>query len=375
VTGVLDHIEISDRPSYRLPPEAYFDAGWYALERKELFGNTWNLIGHESHLAKPGDFISATVGADPVVVVRGNDVALHGYLNLCRHRGMAIVCGTGSCGESLRCGYHGWEFSLDEGALQRVPQRKAQFPDLDAGSLGLFEVSVATWGGFVFVHPDPAAASTFDGWLGDFPERMGEYPWDELIEVGRATVPLACNWKLYIENHIDWLHLWYLHQETLKQYEHHEASYDTTGLHWCSAETLRAGEPFYEPAGVRPIPGVSDEERNTLRANLIFPNVPVACMGNIVQTYAVIPTGPESCELDIRSYGTRGSVITEQTRNEGLLVLRDEDGVACEQMQVAMHSPRFEVGPLAIDHERPIADFHRNILTFLGSHAGHSSST
>ena len=48
------------------------------------------------------------------------------------------------------------------------------------------------------------------------------------------------------------------------------------------------------------------------------------------------------------------------------MVLRDEDGGACEQMQVAMHSPRFEVGPLAIEHERPIADFHRNILTFLG---------
>ena len=49
MTGVLDNIEISDRPTYRLPPEAYFDGGWYELERKELFGRTWNLIGHVSH--------------------------------------------------------------------------------------------------------------------------------------------------------------------------------------------------------------------------------------------------------------------------------------------------------------------------------------
>jgi choline monooxygenase len=364
VTGVLERVDVPDRPVYRLPPEAYFDLEWYERERRDLFGRTWNLVGHESTMPAAGDFITATVGTDPVVVVRGADGKLRGFLNMCRHRGMAIVCGTGSCGESLRCGYHGWEFSL-EGALERVPQRKTQFPDIAPESLGLYPVAVGSWGGFVFVHPDFSAESSFEEWLGDFPEQMGDYPWDTLVEVGQTTVPLACNWKLYIENHIDWLHLWYLHQDSLKQYEHHLASYDTTGLHWYSAEILRDGEARYEPAGVRPIPGVSDEELHTLRANLFFPNVPVACMGNIVQTYAVVPTGPETCELDIRSYGAPGSVITEATRNDGLLILRDEDGVACEQMQVAVHSPRFEVGPLALDHERPIADFHTNLLGFL----------
>ncbi len=365
MTGVLDHSEVSDRPTYRLPPEAYFEPSWYELEVKELFGKTWNLVGHESNLKASGDFITSKVGADPVVVVRTPEGGLSGYLNMCRHRGMAIACGSGNCGDSLRCGYHGWEFSLDEGALTRVPQRKTQFPDINAEALGLYTVAVATWGGFVFVHPDPTQADTFDEWLGDFPEKMGKYPWAELVEVGTETVPLKCNWKLYIENHIDWLHLWYLHEATLKQYDHHASTYATTGLHWYSHETLRDGQPVYDPAGVRPIPGVSDAEVKTLRANMFFPNVPVATLGNIVQTYAVIPTGPETCYLDIRSYGAPGSVITDQTRAEGLVVLRDEDGVACEQMQVVMHSPRFEVGPIAIEHERPIADFHRNLLTFL----------
>jgi hypothetical protein len=34
-------------------------------------------------------------------------------------------------------------------------------------------------------------------------------------------------------------------------------------------------------------------------------------------------------------------------------------------MQIAVHSSRFAVGPLALEHERPIADFHRNLLMFL----------
>jgi phenylpropionate dioxygenase-like ring-hydroxylating dioxygenase large terminal subunit len=364
VTDVLDRADVPERPVYRLPPSAYYDPAWYERERRELFGRTWNLVGHVSELREPGDYLTANVGNEPVVVVRGGDGALHGYLNICRHRGMVIACGRGNCGETLRCPYHGWEWSF-EGELGRVPQRKTQFPDLVPDELGLFDVAVATWAGFVFVHPDSAAAPTFADWLGDLPMRSGDYPWDDLVEVERMDVPIACNWKLYIENHIDWLHLWYLHEETLKQFEHIQGVYDTTGLHWYSEERLRDGEAVYEPAGVRTIPGVTDEERRTLRANLMFPNVPFSTMGTLVQTFQIVPTGPETSRMEIRSYGVPGSVVTKEARDQTLVILRDEDGRACELMQAAIHSARFEVGPLALEHERPITDFHRNVLSFL----------
>ncbi len=369
MTSVLDRPDPSapeggERPSYRLPPEAYFDPAWYERERRELFGRTWNLVAHVSELPNAGDFVTAMVGTEPVVVVRTGDGALHGYLNICRHRGMVIKCeDAGNCGDSLRCGYHGWEWNLD-GALERVPQRKTQFPDVETDTLGLHPVAVDVFNGFVFVHPNPVAGESFADWLGAYPQFCGDYPWDDLVEIGRTKVPLACNWKLYIENHIDWLHLWYLHQDSLKQYEHHLAGYDTTGLHWWSAETIREGEDAWDPAGIRPIP-VSQEERDTLRANLMFPNVPIAMMGHHIQSYQVVPTGPETCELDIRSFGIAGSVITDETREQGLVILEHEDGTACERMQQAMHSARFEVGPLALEHEKPIEDFHRNLLSYL----------
>jgi len=364
MTTTLDAAEATARPVYRLPPEAYHDPAWYARERSELFGRTWNLVGHVSECPQPGDYITAQVGNDPVVVVRQADGTLRGLLNICRHRGMVVACGSGSCGDSLRCGYHGWEFGLD-GALDRVPQRKTQFSDIDAGALGLYRVAVQTWGGFIFVHPDPDADETFAEWLGDFPDHCGDYPWDDLVEIARIRVPLQCNWKLYIENHIDWLHLWYLHQDSLKMYEHNEATYATSGWHWYSAEVLREGADTRVDVDMETIPGISEQERQTLRANLIFPNVPVATMGNMVQTYQVVPTGPETCELDVRSYAMPGGVVSDEMRAQGLLILRDEDGVACEQMQMAIHSSRFEVGPLAIEHERPIADFHANLLALM----------
>jgi hypothetical protein len=34
-------------------------------------------------------------------------------------------------------------------------------------------------------------------------------------------------------------------------------------------------------------------------------------------------------------------------------------------MQQAIRSAHFEVGPLALEYERPIEDFQRNVLSFL----------
>jgi Rieske 2Fe-2S family protein len=357
--------EVASQPVYRLPPSAYYDPAWWEAEKRELFGRTWNLVGHVRDLLEPGSFLTATVGTEPVVVVRGAAGELTGHVNVCRHRGMTIVQGTGACGGSLRCPYHGWEWDL-EGTLVRVPQRRSQFPDLDPEALGLFPVAVATWAGLVFVHPDADAAGTFDAWLGDFPLRSGDFPWDDLVEVVRVRQPLACNWKLYVENHIDWLHLWYLHEESLAMYDHHGGRIWEIGDHFASAETLRPDKERPASDGLLPIPGIGEEEATTLRANLLFPNVPFVTTGTGYSTYQVIPTGPETCELDFRLFGLPGGNLTDDALAYTMRVLVEEDGRACEQMQASIRSPRFAVGPLAVDFERPIAHFHAGVLRFMG---------
>jgi phenylpropionate dioxygenase-like ring-hydroxylating dioxygenase large terminal subunit len=359
------------QPRYQLPPSAYFDPAWYEREKLELFGRAWNLVGHQVDLPDAGSFLTAVVGTEPIVVVRKDDGSLTGYVNVCRHRGMTIVQGegescTGTCGESLRCPYHGWEWDLG-GALVRVPQRKTQFPDLDTETLGLFPVAVASWAGLIFVHPDPTQADTFDEWLGDFPLRSGDFPWDDLVQVRRVRTPLKCNWKLYIENHIDWLHLWYLHEESLGMYDHPNGEIWEIGDHFASAERLRKDKERPQADGLIEIPGMAPEEEDLLRANLLFPNVPFVTVPTGFSSYQVIPTGPETCELDFRLFGLPGSDIADEALAYNMLILVDEDGGACEQMQASIHSPHFQVGPLATEFERPIAHFHDGVIRFMGA--------
>ena len=363
--------DLAKRPVYRMPPEVYSSQEWFEREQRELFGRTWNLVGHVADVPAAGDFLAVTVGTEPVVVVRTAEGELHGFVNMCRHRGMTIVRSdaadlTGNCGDSLRCPYHGWEWTLD-GVLDRVPQRTTQFPDIVTEDLPLFDVAIGTWRGWIFVHPDADQAEHFDEWLADFDDACGVYPWKELTEVYRKQWDVKSNWKLYIENHIDWLHLWYLHEDSLGMYDHRNGVIRDCGMHWASAERFRPGMERQALDGLLPIPGVTEDESTTLRANLLFPNVPFVTTGRSMQSYQIIPTGPETCRIDLRVFALPGGGYSEEGKAGAELVLYTEDGGACEKMQAAIHSPRFVVGPLAVDFEKPISDLHERLIGFMGA--------
>ena len=105
---------------YLLPPEAYFSTEWYEREQRELFGRTWNLVAYEHDVPHPGDHLPVQAGPTPVLIVRGHDGELRAFVNMCRHRGMALTCEAGHTDGNVRCPYHGWEFTT-EGTLVRDP--------------------------------------------------------------------------------------------------------------------------------------------------------------------------------------------------------------------------------------------------------------
>ena len=117
---------------------------------------------------------------------------------------------------------------------------------------------------------------------------------------------------------------------------------------------------------MRPISHLPAEERDVLRANLLFPNVPMSSSETLYMTYQVVPTGPTTSRLDIRVRAEPGSVLDDAGLAELCTVLVTEDATAVERIQDVIQSQRFEVGPLAVEHERPITEFHEAILRRLG---------
>ncbi len=45
----------------------------YELEMERLFTRTWIMVGHETEVPEPGDFVLRTIGDDVVIVSRQDD--------------------------------------------------------------------------------------------------------------------------------------------------------------------------------------------------------------------------------------------------------------------------------------------------------------
>ena len=76
-------LDMVNEETGRLNPAVYSDESLYELELERVFGRSWLLLGHESQLKKPGDFVTNYMGEDPVIVVRQKDGSIKVFLNQC----------------------------------------------------------------------------------------------------------------------------------------------------------------------------------------------------------------------------------------------------------------------------------------------------
>src|SRR5260370_40204205 len=104
-----------------IPAAWYVDPRIAELERLTVFSKTWQLVARTDLVKAPGQFVSARVAGEPVVVVRGSDGVLRAFFNVCRHHAAAVV--TEACGQPslLHRPYHGWNYGLD-GALKAIAE-------------------------------------------------------------------------------------------------------------------------------------------------------------------------------------------------------------------------------------------------------------
>lgn len=204
----------------RLQSARYTSEAWAELEREHLWPRVWQIACTEDCVPDPGDHWLYEIGDMSIVVVRGEDERIRAFLNACPHRGNALVTGHGRGLDRILCAYHHWCFGLD-GRLRSIsPQGEAAVrgtPSVQAAGasgIGLVEVRVDTWEGFVFVNPDPES-EPLDAWLETLP---AELSWVGMARYGCdrfMTVAVDCNWKIALDAFIETYHLHAVHPQML----------------------------------------------------------------------------------------------------------------------------------------------------------------
>jgi Rieske 2Fe-2S family protein len=263
-----------------LPQASYVAEAEFARERDAVLFADWFCVGRSECLAGAGDYLTADVAGESIVVTRGADGMLAGWYNLCRHRGSRLVppgagqpsadpARTGCFAGAVRCPYHAWTYGLD-GELRAAPF----LPSLRRyrAGLGLHPLDVAGWGGFLFARLDPAPPrqpGPAGGLVADLhrqldgaPGRLARYPLAELRTGARLRYDVAANWKVILENYNECYHCGPVHPELCELVP----AFRRGGgdLDWDAGIPHRAGASTFTVTGTTrraPFPGLSEAER------------------------------------------------------------------------------------------------------------------
>ncbi|MEO7635731.1 MAG: aromatic ring-hydroxylating dioxygenase subunit alpha, partial [Sphingomicrobium sp.] len=188
-----------------LPGWLYHDPEFFAAEQRAFLSAAPQVVCHDSDISAPGEWRRLDYLAESVIVIRGDDGKARAFANVCRHRGSRLVDGEAGCAKVLTCPYHAWSYARD-GRLVGVPQRQ-EYPGLDTSALGLTELPLENWHGFLFVTLEPGAPSVAE-MMAPYEAEVAPYRFEELRAIGRLTLrERTLNWKTIADNYSDGLHI------------------------------------------------------------------------------------------------------------------------------------------------------------------------
>ncbi|HEX6509179.1 MAG TPA: TetR family transcriptional regulator C-terminal domain-containing protein, partial [Chloroflexota bacterium] len=175
-----------------LPAWAYSDATLLGLERDRLFRPSWQLVGHEADLPNPGDYLTADLAGERVLLVKIGERDFRAFRNACRRRPHALLTGVrGHLSDGIACKVHGLVYELD-GRLH-----SGDTPG------NLTTLQLALHGGFILVHAVGVASAGVS--VSAVPGLTGA-EWQSIPDLqpdGVADTLVAADWKLIMEQWIE----------------------------------------------------------------------------------------------------------------------------------------------------------------------------
>ena len=323
------------------PVELYRDPAVFAAERSAIFARTWQFLGLESDLTRPGDYIADVIAGFPVMAVRDEGRGLRAYHNVCRHRAGPLVSDTrGHCDRVFACRYHGWRYGFD-GGLRSAAGFDAG-GDFDPAAYSLVPIRVEAWRGFVFVNLD-LDAPPLTQMLAPLGARFGDR--DDFSARVLDSHTVACNWKVFAEISLEGYHVEGLHSG-VDPHTH-------AGLHQLRLEGDVAMHDL----------DATDDEGKGLWA-WVWPNLSFTLDRGVLRVEHIRPISPDSTLLwhlylhEPEDPRVDAAHLTSER-------VTDEHAWICERVQQNLDAGVYRQGPLSPSHESAVAWFQQRVTQLI----------
>jgi choline monooxygenase len=347
--------------AWTIPSPWYFDQGIADLELSSVFAGTWQVAGRVDQVKKNGDFFTADVGQDPVVVARGEDGVLRAFYNVCRHHAAAVVTEAAGCAKQFRCPYHGWTYAND-GALKGMVEFEGVC-DFDRAKNGLVPVKVDTWENFVFVNLDGRAAPLTE-FLGRVPELVAPLQLTRKLKFfDRRIYTLNCNWKVYVDNYLDGgYHVPHAHKGLASVIEYTSYAIENLERSCLQSSPLSSGKKAKAD--------VAATRQGRAFYLWIYPNFMINAYEGVMDTNLVLPIAVDKCAVVFDYYFSDVSKKAQKKNAASVKVsevVQDEDMAICDSVQRGLASRAYVAGRLSVRREAGEHLFHRLLAADLRS--------
>jgi Rieske 2Fe-2S family protein len=297
----LDRLR-NDREPWRPRPTLggvdYTSPEVYQQEREKIWWGDWVCLGRTEELPNAGDYIVRDLTGESVFIVRNDQGELHGFYNVCSHRGTKFLDdepASGNVRKAFVCPYHAWAYDLN-GRLIGTPNVK-EGELFDRGDYPLHGFAVETYAGFIFASLAKEPRS-FMEFLNEGAESLTMFERFKLgeLRVGvRIVYEVAANWKIVVENYNECLHCPQVHPELVQV-----VPLFRFGEVW-DEETrddgnwMREGASSFTMTGeseLPKLPGLEPEDYSMYYGAYQFPNLLLNMHPDCAMYYIGYPKGP-----------------------------------------------------------------------------------
>jgi choline monooxygenase len=340
-----------------LPSSWYYDPKILELEKDRVFAKTWQLVGREEQVAEAGQYFTANITDEPIVVARGLDEKLRAFSNVCRHRAGLVADGEGKR-KTLHCNYHGWTYNLD-GKLNSTPE----FEEVECWNkdeVCLPQYRVETWAGLVFVNLDNSSMPLSE-MLGDLPSLI-KHDMRAMKLAARKDWFIDCNWKNYIDNYLEGYHIPIVHPALYRELDY--ANYRTETRDYFSIQH----SPLRKNSGGR-LRVSENADENQTQFFWVFPNLLLNVYYDNFSTNLIVPLSPEKTLTVFEWYFLEPENNQEKINQtvEFSDEIQIEDIKICETVQRNLHSHTYNQGRYSVKRENGVHHFHGLISKMMQS--------
>lgn len=373
----------------------YTDPGIYEADLERIWYSQWIYAAAAAELTKPGAYVTLTLGAYPLVVVRGADGEIRAFHNVCRHRGQRLCPKSSGTAARLVCPYHQWTYDT-EGKLLWA---RDMGPEFDASAHSLKQVHCTVAAGMVFVCVAETAPE-----VGEMQAAAARYTGSHnlgaLKVAHQSRIIENGNWKLVLENNRECYHCAGAHPALCRTFNDDPdlvGSDDSLSSPAGAAHVQRcedAGLPSRylisdnEQWRLVRIPFVGEAVSYTMDgkpAAPLIPGMPFANAGSLlffhypntwnhflsdhVLQFRVLPVSPTETEVTttwlVHQDAVEGRDYDLTRLTEVWLATNDEDRRVVEENQKGINSPAYEPGWYSAKQESGVVQFVDWYVNFL----------